>query len=231
MGRTQTLKVIMEVVSRHGFNTDSTVMLFTNESYLTHRSFFDRLFPGISRSVSEKMLENDERSYLVFADYPLRAVKQDLEVTTRVLMKLSGYANISVVFSMTTSQFASLEAGNIFLDQYKRFDLIPLRKEEISMVIHKRMIPASKITGEKAFVPNARKSYQQFGHNGVDFRVSRDIEITRETLEYIHGISGGNPRLALITAQTLYDKARDNNCIIIDDALIRLVSAQNGYSF
>ncbi len=226
MGRTHTQKVIMDVISKRGFNSDSTVMLYTNESYLTLRSFLDRLYPGISENVSGKMLENDDRSYLIFADYPLRTVNQDLEVTAKILAKLSGYENISVVFSLTDSQMVSLEENSIPPERYQSFGLMPLRKEEVSMIIRKRMIPGSEIINKSAFGSSVGNRIGSF----PSIRVARNIEITRESLEYIHGISGGNPRLALITAQTLYDKARENNCIVIDDALIRLVSAQNGYS-
>ncbi len=230
MGRTQTLRVIMDVISKRGFELKSTLMLYMNESYLTLSSFLDRLYPGISEIVSEKMLESGERSYLIFADYPLRTVKQDLEATARVLKKLSGYSNISVIFSPTTSQAASLEAADISLNKYKNFDLIPLRKEEIAMIIRKRMLSVSKDESKPTFMSYARDRGGSFERRGPAFGATRGIEITRESMEYIHRISGGNPRLALITAQTLYDKARDNNCVVVDDSLVRLVSAQNGYS-
>jgi len=230
MGRTQTLKIIMNLISKRGYDANSTVILNSNESYLTMGTFLDKIYPGISDNVSGKMLEDDEKSYLIFVDYPLRAVKQDLEVSVKVLKKLSRFPNISVALSLSSSQAASLETSDISLDQCKSFDLIPLRKEEIYLIIRKRMMPDSSIKSKSAFMPYDRDRAGPFEPSKGTFRAIRDIEITHESLEYIYGISGGNPRLALITAQTLYDKARDNNCVVIDDALIRLVSAQNGYS-
>ena len=59
--------------------------------------------------------------------------------------------------------------------------------------------------------------------------IPADVEMTREAMEYIYAVSGGKPRLAIITASTLFSKARENNCKVMDNALVELVSAQNGY--
>jgi len=208
-GRTNTLRAVHEALMRGRWTEKQYVPIYTEESYLSLQSVLGRLYSASTMAVLSELVRNDERSFVVFVDYPFRYVKGDLEASVQFLLAARRYSNISVIFSMSASQMAALRDMDRLLDDYRTIVITPMRKEELFMMLAKRM------------------NFTTPGGNTMGS--GNDLDITRDALEYIYAVSGGNPRSALITASTLYDKARENNCRMIDDALVELVSAQNGY--
>ena len=208
-GRTNTLRAVHEALSMGRWTDRQYVAIYTEESYLSLQSVFGRLYSASTADVLSELIRNDERSFVVFADYPFRYIGRDLEASVQFLLTAREYSNLSVIFSVSATQLAAIMDANRLLDGYRTIAIAPMRKEELNMMIAKRMNFASSA--------------------GRTTDSGNELEITRDALEYIYAVSGGNPRSALITASTLYDKGRENNCRMIDDALVALVSAQNGY--
>ncbi len=208
-GRTNTLRAVHEAISGGRCTDGRYVPVYTEESLLSLQSVFGRFYSASTMDILSKLLEKDERSFVVFADYPFRYVKGDLEASVQILHAVRSYPNLSVIFSLSTSQLAALRDIDRLLDNCRTIAVAPMRKEELNMMLAKRLNLTNRAGN------TALSEY--------------DLDITRGALEYIYAVSGGNPRSALITASTLYDKARENSCRMIDETLVELVSAQNGY--
>ncbi len=220
LGRSHTLLWAENMLKSSPRGGVELVILRPGDSYVKLEDLFEREYPDLSREQIYRFLRNDDRKYFIICDYPYRYVTGDLDATLRTLLSVRDYPNISVMLSLTPSQLASIRAHDELLGHTAFVHLDPLRKEETAQLLRKR--------GHTAY-GSCRATEQSCFPSFDALTEDRTPILSREAIEYIHAVSGGSPRLVLIAASTLYDKARENGCSIIDGDLIQLVSAQTGY--
>ena len=220
LGRSHTLGWAEHVIrnSRH-VDGERRVIRHT-ESYATMQSIFGEGFPDMDRASIEGALMKDGLRVFVLVDYPYRYVKGDLDASVRAILELTDMQRVSIIMTLTPSQLASVDGKETLMDRFDVIRVPSMRKEEVSMLIRKRLDNANDD------VPRGRVERESDYLHSFHFP---PIIFPGEAIEFIHAISGGSPRLALIAASTLFDKARQNGCVAIDGELIELVSSQAGY--
>jgi len=222
-GKTHTLKACKTYMQKRLQAGKHAHLVYVDEGYLSYENLFQRLHPHLSLKAIESMVPASKEKYVFFIDLPNLCAEKDMIHSLEFLDRLRHPGNVSFIVSLPPSHLSGSKISDLVRKLCTPFMIPPLAGEEEELLFVKRL--------------NGSRFSHQFVSVDVESdkgRLAQQISInsprfTAGTFEEIHRISRGNPRLALITASTLYEKGLAENCRMIDGSLIRSLETQNGY--